>query len=80
MPQLPFLRAVHAALSGLRRRFAASQRAATAVEYGLLAALIAVAGVGAFFSTGTQLTQLMLRVVEAFPIFGAGGTGGITPP
>jgi pilus assembly protein Flp/PilA len=38
-------------------RFARSRKAATAIEYGLLAALIAVAGVGAFTGVGTQIKK-----------------------
>ncbi|MBT3219391.1 MAG: Flp family type IVb pilin [Proteobacteria bacterium] len=41
----------------MRRR-----RGATAIEYGLLSALIAVAGVGAFYALGTQLTAVMVMI------------------
>lgn len=37
--------------------FAQDRTAATAIEYGLLAALIAVAGVGAFTGVGGQLKK-----------------------
>jgi len=41
----------------LIRKIAGNKKGATAIEYGLLAALIAVAGVGAFTGVGTQITK-----------------------
>jgi pilus assembly protein Flp/PilA len=40
------------------RSLAAEEEAVTAIEYGLLAALIAVALVGALSATGTSLSQV----------------------
>ena len=51
----------------MRRR-----RGATAIEYGLLSALIAVAGVGAFYALGTKLTAVMAMVAG---VLGGGGGG-----
>ncbi|MFM2099289.1 MAG: hypothetical protein RLZZ366_828 [Pseudomonadota bacterium] len=37
------------------RKFAKNSKGATAIEYGLIAALIAVAGVSAFGAVGTKI-------------------------
>ena len=42
-------------------RFAADQSGATAIEYGLIAALIAVAIIGAITTVGTKLTPSSAR-------------------
>jgi pilus assembly protein Flp/PilA len=42
----------------LVQRFAADQSGATAIEYGLMAALIAVACIAAFMAFGASLTSL----------------------
>jgi pilus assembly protein Flp/PilA len=42
----------------LIHRFAAEESGATAIEYGLMAALIAVACIAAFMAFGTSLTGL----------------------
>ncbi|MCU0729834.1 MAG: Flp family type IVb pilin [Sphingopyxis sp.] len=39
------------------RKFLIDSRAATAIEYGLIAALIAVAGITAFRSVGSSVTK-----------------------
>lgn len=39
-----------------------NQRGATAIEYGLIAALIAVAAIGAMTSSGTNLTTTFNKV------------------
>jgi pilus assembly protein Flp/PilA len=41
----------------LIRKIAGNKKGATAIEYGLLAALIAVAGVGAFTGVGSQIQK-----------------------
>ncbi len=43
---------------GLVRRFARDDSGATAIEYGLIAALLAVASITAFAAFGTSLTGL----------------------
>jgi pilus assembly protein Flp/PilA len=43
-------------------RFTADDAGATAIEYGLIAALIAVALIGAFTAFGTNLTGLFTHV------------------
>lgn len=43
-------------MKNLFARFAADQSGATAIEYGLIAALIAVAIIGAITTVGTRLT------------------------
>lgn len=42
-----------------------NSKAATAIEYGLIAALIAVAGVAAFRSLGSQITSTMTNATTA---------------
>jgi pilus assembly protein Flp/PilA len=52
-------------MATLARRFARDECAATAIEYGLMAALIAVAGIAAFTTLGNGLANL----------FGSSSTG-----
>lgn len=60
--------------------FVREEEGATAIEYALIAALIAIAIVGALQATGTSLTNLFGRVQTALGT-GAptGGGGGTTP-
>ena len=44
------------------RQFARDRRAATAIEYGLIAALIAVAAIAAMSGLGNQLSKTFTRV------------------
>jgi pilus assembly protein Flp/PilA len=44
-------------MSNLIAKFARDESGATAIEYGLIAALIAVAAVGAMSNLGTQITK-----------------------
>lgn len=44
------------------RKFLKSQKGATAIEYGLIAALIAVAAIAAMQSVGTSLTNTFTNV------------------
>lgn len=44
------------------RRFFGNQRGATAIEYGLIAALIAVAAIGAMQGLGNQLSTTFANV------------------
>ncbi len=46
----------------LLTRFAADESGATAIEYGLIAALIAVAAITALTSVGSQLTTTFNKV------------------
>ena len=45
-------------MSGFLRLVVLDERGATAVEYGLIAALISIAGVAAFTSMGSSLTKI----------------------
>jgi pilus assembly protein Flp/PilA len=47
-------------------RFANDESGATAIEYGLLAALIGVFCIPVFTSTGTQLTALFTKIGDSF--------------
>jgi pilus assembly protein Flp/PilA len=60
------------------KTFWADEEGATAIEYGLLASLIAVAIVGTVTALGTSLNALFTRVAAALaaPAAGTGGTGG----
>ena len=40
------------------KRFWSEQEGATAIEYGLIAALVSVAGIGAFIAMGNSLSSL----------------------
>jgi pilus assembly protein Flp/PilA len=53
------------------RRFLADERGATAIEYGLIAALIAVVIITAVTALGTTIKTKLNRVVTAM-----GGTAG----
>jgi len=44
------------------RKLAADKKGATAIEYGLIAALIAVAAIGAMSTMGTRLTNTFSNV------------------
>ena len=46
----------------LLRRFLKDDKGATAIEYGLIAALIAVAAIAAMSSLGTQLNNTLTKV------------------
>ena len=60
------------------KTFWADEEGATAIEYGLLASLIAVAIVGTVTALGGSLNALFTRVAAALaaPAAGTGGTGG----
>ncbi len=49
-------------MTKLFARFAKDESGATAIEYGLIAALIAVAAIGAMTSLGTNLKDLFTDV------------------
>jgi pilus assembly protein Flp/PilA len=58
---------IQAVLASGYRRAAAEDRGATAVEYGLLVGLIAVAIVAALLLLGPQLAGLFQTVTDAIP-------------
>lgn len=49
-------------MTKLFARFAKDESGATAIEYGLIAALIAVAAIGAMTSLGTSLSGLFEKI------------------
>ena len=46
------------------KKFVRNTKAATAIEYGLIAALIAVAGITAFQTVGTNVSATFTKVAE----------------
>ena len=61
-------------------RFVKDESGATAIEYGLIAALIAVAIIGAARTLGTQIAATFNQVQgEMAGAGGAGGGGGANP-
>ena len=52
-------------MTAFARRFLADERGATAIEYGLIAALIAVVIIGAVTSVGTNLKATFNKVGNA---------------
>ncbi|WP_269515387.1 Flp family type IVb pilin [Brevundimonas subvibrioides] len=48
-------------------KFAQDESGATAIEYGLIAALIAVAIIGAVTALGTRITGTFTKVSNAMP-------------
>ena len=46
------------------KKFFKDESGATAIEYGLLAALISVAGIAAFTTVGTSITAMFTNVSE----------------
>jgi len=61
-------------------RFVKDESGATAIEYGLIAALIAVAIIGAARALGTQIGTTFNTVVTEMQNSGGGGGGsGSTP-
>ena len=55
------------ALSGFISRFVADESGATAIEYGLIAALVAVVLVTALGAMGTKLSGTFNKVATALP-------------
>ncbi|MEM9029560.1 MAG: Flp family type IVb pilin [Pseudomonadota bacterium] len=49
-------------MKNLVARFVECESGATAIEYGLIAALISVAAIGAFTSVGSELENMMNTV------------------
>lgn len=65
-------------MSTLLSRFVKDESGATAIEYGLIAALIAVAAITAMTSLGGQLSDTFQQVSDKLEArdTGTGGTGG----
>jgi pilus assembly protein Flp/PilA len=55
-------------------RFAADESGATAIEYGLIAALISVAAIGALEAIGGSLSDVFNKIDSDLDV--GGGTGG----
>jgi pilus assembly protein Flp/PilA len=61
------------------RRFLHEDEAATAIEYGLIAGLVAVVIIGALTLTGTSLQSVFNTVAtQLATVAGSGGSGGGT--
>ena len=58
-------------VSSLRSRFEDRAKGATAVEYGLMVALIAAVIIVAVTTLGTEITGIFTRIVTAIPGGGA---------
>jgi pilus assembly protein Flp/PilA len=54
-------------MSNLVKRFIADQSGATAIEYGMIAALMTLAIVAGITAVGTKLTALFNKVVNDYP-------------
>ena len=52
------------AFHGLKRKFADDESGATAIEYGLIAALVSVAGIAALNAMGDSLEEMFETVSE----------------
>ena len=52
-------------MKNLVSRFVKDESGATAIEYGLIAALIAVAAIGAMTSVGSKLNETFTNVASA---------------
>ena len=52
-----------------------NESGATAIEYGLIAALVSVAGIGALTAMGTSLGQMFSTVATALSTAVGGGSG-----
>lgn len=64
-------------MTNLFKRFAQDESGATAIEYGLIAALVAVAIITALTTLGTDLTNTFTNVSDA--LTGATSDGPATP-
>jgi pilus assembly protein Flp/PilA len=58
------------------KRFIKDESGATAIEYGLIAALIAVVIIGAVQALGTNITTQFQAIANAIGGGGGGGGGG----
>jgi|KBSSwiStaDraftv2_1062776.scaffolds.fasta_scaffold1878375_2 pilus assembly protein Flp/PilA len=65
-------------MRNLFKRFVSDERGATAIEYGLIAGLIAVVIIGALTLTGTSLNSVFGQVAGKLEEVagGSGGSGG----
>lgn len=62
-------------MQGLVKRFLSNESGATAIEYGLIAALISVVAIGTMGTLGTNLTATFQSVADQLG-GGGGGEGG----
>jgi pilus assembly protein Flp/PilA len=58
------------------QRFINDESGATAIEYGLIAALIAVVIIGTVTALGTRIDGAFQQIRNAIPAAGGGGGGG----
>lgn len=61
------------------RKLIKNEKGATAIEYGLIAALIAVAAITAMSQLGGQLSSTFTEVKDSMAGSGSTSTGGTTP-
>ena len=61
---LPSLIKEKSARSGIVRRLVGDRRGVTAIEYGLIAALVAIAAIAAMTTLGTSLTSVFSLVAS----------------
>ncbi len=59
----------------LLRKLRKSERGATAIEYGLIAALVAVAAIGALTALGGNLTDIFNNVSDTLETANGAGSG-----
>ncbi|ELT47161.1 Flp family type IVb pilin [Brucella sp. ZJ1_1] len=60
-------------MTKLIARFRKNESGATAIEYGLIAALIAVVIIGATTALGTNISEKFTEIAEAISSAGTGG-------
>lgn len=60
-------------MKNLMKRFVADESGATAIEYGLIAALIAVAAITAMTTVGTELIAKFTTISDTLKNAGTGG-------
>jgi len=63
--------------SNLIRKFLSDESGATAIEYGLIAALVSVAAIAALQAMGTSLDAMFSAVSTALDGAVGGGGGGV---
>jgi pilus assembly protein Flp/PilA len=61
------------------RKFGRDESGATAIEYGLIAALVSVAAIGALTTLGTSLSSMFSYVATQLSSAVSAGTGGGGP-